>query len=175
MEKVHDGRGRVRDASDFPAIAVGTMVSSNLDRARKFYEEFFGFECVRYAPDRMMLRDSVAKRLMEEGRPGAFVIDVREVDAIEHPQCMLNHWGFSVDSWEEVERIRAVALERQEEFGIKKVHPITKMHNSYQFYFSDVDENWWEVECRPEGRTMNSVFEEGDFRRKSKGEAEVHS
>ena len=175
MGKVFDGRGRQRDASDFPAIAVGTMVSRDIARARKFYEEFFGLDCVCHAPGKMLLRDSVSRRLMEQGKLGAFVIEVREVDEIEHPQCLLNHWGFLVDSNEEVDRIRAIALERQEELGLKTVHPTTKIHGSYQFYFCDVDENWWEVECKPAGRTMNSVFEGGDFKRKPKKVAEVQS
>jgi hypothetical protein len=70
-----------------------------------------------------------------------------------------------VESIEEVDRIRAIATSEAETYGIKKVHPITKMHGSYQFYFIDGDDNWWEIECRLHGHTHEEILAMGDFKR----------
>lgn len=166
MKMISDGHGGKRDAAGVPGIIAGTIASSDLAKARRFYEEFLGLECVRCAPDRLLVRDEVAAGLMKRGERGGFVIDVRQVDAVEHPQGLLNHWGISVESKEEVDRVRAVALENGEEYGIIKVNPITKMHGSYQFYFIDLDNNWWEIEYRNPGLTHEAVLERGDFKRK---------
>ncbi|WP_158085593.1 VOC family protein [Henriciella aquimarina] len=144
------------------------MVTTDLTLARKFYEEFLGFECVRYAPDRLLLRDKTSANLMKQGKRGGFVIDVREVEEVLHPQHLFNHWGLTVDSAEEVDRIREIALSDGETYGLTQVNKISKMHNSYQFYFSDLDENWWEIEYRNNGITNEMVFENGDFKRKKK-------
>lgn len=161
MTLVADGRGKMLEHTDLPAIAVGTMVSKDLDDSRKFYEEFLGLECVRYAPDRMLIRDRASKKAMEEGSPNYLVIDVREVDEIEHPQTMLNHWGFNVETTEEVDRIHEKAKALKDKYELK-VRPITGIHNSYGFYLRDRDFNWWEIECRIHGMTNDSIFKQGD-------------
>lgn len=161
MALVSDGRGDQVEQSDLPTIAVGTMVSLDLDESRKFYEEFLGLECVRYAPDRMLIRDFASKEEMEQGGHDFMAIDVRQVDKIEHPQNMLNHWGFSVETTEEVDRIHAEAKAQQDRYGLK-VRPITGIHNAYGFYMKDRDSNWWEVECRIHGLTNETIFDQGD-------------
>ena len=160
---IPDGRGQQVPADALPRIAAGTMVSTDLDAARVFYETFLGFECVRYAPDRLLIRDAASRAAMERGSPEYMVIDVQPVPAILHPQNVLNHWGLAVDTVEEVDRIRAEALARKEEFGLRKVLKTTNIHGAYGFYFADRDMNWWEIECRLHGRTMNMVFADGDF------------
>ena len=164
MKLISNGHGDTCDAAGISAVIAGTMVSSDLDRARTFYEDFLGLECVRYAPDRLLVRDRISGEQMEQGERGGFVIDVRKVDEVQHPQSLLNHWGLSVDSIEEVDRIRAIALAESEKYGIYKVNPITKMHGSYQFYFIDMDNNWWEIEYRMHGRSNEMVFEAGDYK-----------
>ena len=163
MKQVSDGHGGTRDAATVPGIIAGTVVSSNLAKARKFYEEFLGLECVRCAPDRLIVRDKVAADFMQRGERGGFVIDVREVDEVSHPQGLLNHWGIAVPSIEEVDRIRQIALEEGDKYGIIKVNPITKMHGTYQFYFIDLDNNWWEIEFRNPNLTHEGILEKGDF------------
>lgn len=161
MTLVANGRGGHVDPAAIPAIAVGTMVSLDLDESRKFYEEFLGLECVRYAPDRMLIRDLASKQAMEQGSPDYLMIDVRQVDTIEHPQNMLNHWGFGVSSTEEVDRIHAAAKAQKDRYQLK-VRPITRIHNAYGFYMTDRDRNWWEIEFRVHGLTNEMVFEQGD-------------
>ena len=143
-------------------LAAGTMASTDLKAARKMYEAFFGLECAQYAPGRMMIRDRRAKWMMEHGERDFFVIDVEEVPAIEHPQKNLNHWGFSVGSKEEVDRIHTFARANMEEFRLAKVLPITPIHNAYGFYFYDHDSNWWEIEFRG-GSTNESYFSRGTY------------
>lgn len=172
MKLISNGRGGTREAASTPALIAGTMVSSDLVRARRFYEDFLGLECVQHAPDRLLIRDKISAELMPRGEAGGFVIEVQKVDAVRHPQKLHNHWGIVVASTDEVDRIRAIALAEGEKYGIRKVNPITKMHGSYQFYFIDLDENWWEIEHRLHGRTMEMVFEDGDFKRVAKPSAQ---
>lgn len=165
MTLISNGRGGTREAEATPAIIAGTLVTTDLARARKFYEDFLGMECVRHAPGRMLVRDKRARDLMSRGERGGFVLEVEEVDEVKHPQKMHHHWGFDAASVEEVDRIRETALSDPERYGIKKVNPVTKMHGSYQFYFIDMDDNWWEIEFRLHGRNNEQVFEGGDFKR----------
>ncbi|QJU58170.1 VOC family protein [Sphingomonas sp. AP4-R1] len=156
------GRGSVVPSAALSRLVAGTLVTTDLIRARHFYTEFFGMECVQYAPGRMLARDRRSKYLMTRTAHDFFVLDVLQVPSIERPQAMVNHWGFSVGSEVEVDRVRAAALARGEELGIKTIHPTTKMHGSYGFYFIDADDNWWEVEFR-RGMTHDLLFSHGDF------------
>lgn len=165
MTMISDGRGGKRDAAETPSLIAGTLVSTDLKRARRFYEDFLGFECVQHAPGRLLVRDKRAADLMKRGERGGFVLEVEEVDEIKNPQKMHHHWGFDAASVEEVDRVREIALANPEKYGIKKVNPITKLHGSYQFYFIDMDDNWWELEYRLHGRSNEEVFEAGDFKR----------
>ena len=104
-----DGNGRAVPRDSFNHLAIGTMETTDLAAARRMYTDFFGLECVEYAPGRMMLRDRRSKYQMEHGERDFFVIDVREVPKITTQQANLNHWGFTVATTEEVDRIRQVA------------------------------------------------------------------
>lgn len=161
-EKVSDGRGGLVAPDALSHLAAGTMVTSDLATAKRLYENIFAFECVIYAPGRMLLRDRRAKYLMENGGRDFFVIDVTEVSSIENPQRNLNHWGFSVGSPEEVDRLHALLKAQAEEFGIRKVRPVTQLHGSHGFYLIDVDDNWWEIEYR-NGMTNDAFFSNGDY------------
>lgn len=156
------GRGDVIEQAALSHLAVGALVTTSLSAARDRYERFFGMECVEYAPGRMMARDRRAKYMMDHGMRDFFLLDVVEVDAIEHPQSLFNHWGFSVRDEAEVDRIRQIALSRADEFGLKKIHPTSPMHGSYGFYMIDVDDNWWEIEFR-RGVTHDLMFSRGDW------------
>lgn len=160
--KISDGRGGLISPSALSHLAVGTMVSRDLDAALRLYEDFLGFEAVRYAPDGMLIRDRRAKYLMEHGERDYFVIDVHQVENVEKPQKMLNHWGLSVGSSDEVRRLHQLAKSQSEKYWIKKVRPITNIHESYGFLFIDSDDNWWEIEHRS-GRTNDFMFSQGDF------------
>ena len=153
---VSDGNGRAVPRTSLTHLAIGTMVTTDLDAARRMYVDFFGLECVVYAPDRMMLRDRRAKYQMEHGERDFFVIDVREVSEVANRQANLNHWGFTVGAPAEVDRIRQLAKVDPEKFRLSRIAPITRMHDAYGFYFSDVDSNWWEIEYR--GQKTNDYY-----------------
>lgn len=163
VRHVPNGRGATTPRDALPCIAAGTMAATDLDESRRFYEEFLGFDCVRYAPDRLLIRDAASRRAMEAGDPGYMVIDVQQVPEIVHSQNMLNHWGLTVDTKDEVDRIHAAARETKDRYGLRKVQKITTIHDAYGFYFADRDMNWWEVEFRMHGRTNDMVFAGGDF------------
>jgi catechol 2,3-dioxygenase-like lactoylglutathione lyase family enzyme len=143
-------------------LLAGTMVATSLDASRRFYEQFLGFDCVRYAPDRLLIRDAYAKAAMEAGSDDFFVIDVQEVTQITNPQRMLHHWGLDVASTAEVDRIHAEAKARKADFGLMKLFPVSQVHGSHNFYCADRDMNWWEIECRLDGLDNEGFFERGD-------------
>lgn len=160
--RIANGRGGLVRARSLAHLAIGTMVTRDLQRARRRCEAFFGLECVFPAPGRMMCRDRRAKYLMQRGTRDFFLLDVREVAEITHPQAMSNHWGFSVASEAEVDRVQQEAERRADEFGFAKVHPAMKIHGSYSTYMFDEDGNWWEVEYR-RGVTNDFLFSRGDW------------
>ncbi len=161
-ERISDGQGGLVPSSNFTHLAAGTMVSRDLQAARVLYENMLGLEVASNGSDRLLLRDRRAKYLMEHGERDFFVIEVRLVDAIERPQKMLNHWGISVGSKAEVDRLHQIAKAEKEKWWIKAVRPITTLHESYGFYFIDLDNNWWEIEHRGT-QTNDGVFSNGDF------------
>ncbi|HWS62458.1 MAG TPA: VOC family protein, partial [Steroidobacteraceae bacterium] len=76
------GVGCPQDAAPAAAnLAAGTMVSCDLRRSRSFYEEFLGLECVQYAKDRLLIRDSHGGAAMNAARQDFFVIEVQQVAA----------------------------------------------------------------------------------------------
>ncbi|HEX7784438.1 MAG TPA: VOC family protein [Sphingobium sp.] len=136
-----------------PVMARGTLLARDLDRLAQFSETVLGLEAVRIAPDRMALRDR-----RSHNEDSYWVLDVAQAQEIEVPQSMLNHWGVTVESREEVDRAHAVATEHQQLFGIKRIQKPSFQHESYSFYIGDADNNWWEVEYRePSARYENLV------------------
>ena len=124
------------------SIAYGTLVTTNLALTRKMLDEFLGLDCQSNGEGKMFVRDNHL--------PGTdqWVFEIAEVDAISHPQHVLNHLGFDVASKEEVDRANKLALEIGAEYGIVKVQKARIVHGVYAFYFKDFDDNWWEIQCR---------------------------
>lgn len=154
------GRGTVIESSGLSHLAVGKTVTIDLESAKKRYEAVFGMECVQIAHDRIMVRDRRAKHIMNQGLRDFFILEVQEVPEIKLPQALANHWGFWVGSPEEVKRIHAELKAKSQEYGFKRLFPITNMHGSYGFYAIDKDENWWEVEYRD--HTYECLIGNGD-------------
>lgn len=152
----------IKAAETCPRLIAGTIVTTDIAAARRFYERFLGLECVRYAPDRLLVRDRYAKAAMEAGRDDFFLIDVALVDEITVPQRMLHHWGLDVESPAEVDRIHAEAKANKADYGLTKLMPISGMHGAHSFYFADQDSNWWEIEYRLDGLGNEQFFARGD-------------
>ena len=171
-QDISDGHGGLVTGSSLPHLAVGTMVSRDLDAARKLYEDFLGFETIRVADDRMLIRDRRSKYMMENGERDWFVIEVHHVENVERPQKMLNHWGISVGSREEVERLHQIIKADKEGWYVKKMRPVLEQHETYGFFFIDQDDNWWEIEFR-NGMTNDTIFAKGDYNNRTTDAAKM--
>lgn len=123
-------------------LSGGTMVARDLDRSRRFYEEFCGLETVRHRHDGLLIRDGTHRT------GGAYwYLEVVQRDTVERPQHVLNHWGIDLEDEAAVDRCHELALQYQAEYGIKKVQQVRHQHGAYSFYLCDLDDNWWEFEA----------------------------
>jgi catechol 2,3-dioxygenase-like lactoylglutathione lyase family enzyme len=127
------------DAPLVPAarLAKATLVCADIAESRRFYEEFFGFECAKLAPDRLLLRAGVD-----------WFLEVTATGSVSRPQGVFNHWGFDVASNDDVLHAHQMATEHKDRFGIRRVQSPKNQHGSYSFYLQDRDSNWWEFQHR---------------------------
>ncbi|MBT3989446.1 MAG: VOC family protein [Rhodospirillaceae bacterium] len=130
------------------AIAGGTFVSTDLTRTQKLLEDFAGLECVKMANGKLAVRDGGPNGKGHPVGGNYWAFEVSEVAEIEHPQHVLNHWGFDLATPEEVDAANKAALEMAPDYGIDKVQQPRDIHGVYAFYFKDFDENWWEFQYR---------------------------
>jgi hypothetical protein len=140
----------------------GTFLTTDLTKMRRLFEDVLDLECVRYERDALLVRER--GHGPGEARAGEpyWVLEVREVAAIENPQGLLNHWGVFVSSQGDVDRAYQTLLERKDDYGIARVQRPCAAHGAYSFYFQDFDSNWWEVEHRIPKRRYESLRERGD-------------
>ncbi len=134
-------------------ISHGTLSCQSFSKSRPLYEEFLGLECVQHEERAMLL--TVGRQ---------FVIVCIEAGDQSKGVDVLRHWGIDVDSREEVERMYQAALDQKEHYGIGKILNVTDQHGAYSFYFTDRDENWWEIEYVGE-TDHNQIFIKGDVTR----------
>lgn len=142
-------------------LSRGTLITSDLKRARALYEEFLGLECIEIEPGRLLARDR-DPNVLRQRRGGVYwVMDIREV-AGGQTSTLLKHWGIDVGSSEQVDLVHAFATENKDRLGLKTVRKARMQHGTYSFYVEDLDGNWWEVESRPGGESNDEVFDRGD-------------
>jgi hypothetical protein len=144
------------------SIIRGTMVATDLAKTRKMAEGLLGMEGVMVAPDRLLLRE-VGHRPGEpkHGTP-YWVLDVRQVDEVEVPQEMLNHWGVELTSQAAVDKAYEICAEKADEFELGRVQKPRFRNNSYAMYFVDRDSNWWEMEYRTPDLVYAALRVKGD-------------
>ncbi len=130
-------------------LSHGTLESRDLERSRKFYEEFLGLEVIRTSDVSLMIR-------LGGEHVYAVVLNPKKPD-----MPVLNHNGLDVPSREEVDSAHQIAVESQAEWGIKKVTRPIDAHGTYGFYIADPDDNWWEILTNPEGG-YSWMFAKGD-------------
>ena len=118
-------------------LARGTLVCRDLAESRRFYEEFLGFTCVETEPGKLLLRAGEN-----------WVLEVREQPELERPQGVFNHWGFDVQSNDDVLHAHEMAVANKDKYGILRIQKPKNQHGSYSFYFQDRDSNWWEFQHR---------------------------
>ncbi len=131
-------------------ISHGTLASRDLDRTRKFYEEFLGLECARTSPISMMVRLG-----------GHHVYAVVQ-SKLEHTMPMLNHNGLDVDTDTEVDEAWRTVTAKKDEWGLERITRPIAQHGTYSFMFWDFDGNCWEILSNPKGG-YTWIFEKGDL------------
>ena len=143
-------------------LSHGTITCGNLAAARKFYEEFLGFDVVQHTERGLLLR-----------KGGYCSIVCLEVGEHVKPVDRQHHWGLDLASREEVDRALELAHRHKDTYGIHQISRITTHHGGYSFYFRDLDGNYWEFQYvghgqdKGEGRYDN-FFARGDVTTKNK-------
>src|SRR5437867_11064350 len=87
----------------------GTMEVRDLDKSRRFYEEFLGLACVRHHPFALMVRKNQY-----------FSVVAVQVGDKVYPLHVLNHWGGHLPSREDVHRSHELADEHKEPYCIRQ-------------------------------------------------------
>jgi catechol-2,3-dioxygenase len=133
--------GRARDPAlkCLKFLSHGTLESRDLERSRLFYEECLGIETVRTSPVSLMIRLG--------GNNTIAVVQSKK----KHDMPLLNHNGLDVESRGEVDECHAVLKAGKDRWGIGRITSPADQHGTYSFYFSDPDDNWWEILCNPKG------------------------
>ncbi len=130
-------------------LSHGTLEALDLDKTRKFYEEFLGLDVVRTSPISLMIKlggdNTIA--VVKSNRKGVMPV--------------LNHNGLDVGSREEVDRCYEILMREKDKWGITKTTKPIDQHGTRSFYFLDLDNNWWEILANPEGG-YSWMFKKGD-------------
>jgi catechol 2,3-dioxygenase-like lactoylglutathione lyase family enzyme len=144
------------------SLICGSLVTTDLKRARRLYEEAFDMECVEPEKGLMYVRERGHRP--GEARHGTpyWVLEVREVETVEVPQEMLNHWGFDAPSQAAIDEAYANLSANKAEYGLTRVQKPFFRNGSYAIYCVDKDSNWWEVEYRAPELQYTTLREKGD-------------
>ncbi len=144
------------------SLVCGTLVTTDMKRARRMYEEAMGMECVEPSSGLMFVREKGHKPgEAKHGQP-YWVLEVREVADVPVAQEMLNHWGFEAPSQAAVDEAYEKLSANKAEYGITRVQKPFFRNGSYAIYFVDKDTNWWEVEYRTPELIYTALREKGD-------------
>lgn len=142
---------RVKPALDLKFISHGTLEVHDVDKSRKFYEEFFGFETVKTS------KMSIWVRL---GGDHVYVA-VKAPPGEKTVMPFLNHNGLDVPTDEDVDKAYEIVKRDAEKWGLHEISEPLVQHGSYSFYFRDMDDNYWEILSNPQGG-YGWMFERGD-------------
>jgi catechol-2,3-dioxygenase len=141
-------------------LSHGTLECRDLEKTRQFYEEFLGLEVIRTGKVSLMIRLNSANTIAVVYNPN------------KKPSAMLSHNGLDAASRDEVDRSYETIMAEKDQWGIQKVTRPMEQHGSYSFYFSDLDENWWEILANPEGGYSWMFAKGGDLKNYGAGEGD---
>ena len=142
-------------------LSHGTLEARDLDKTREFYENCLGLEVVRTSPRSLMIRLG--------GNNTIAVVQNPKKPAMP----LLNHNGLDVATREDVERCHQELEANKDKWGIQKITKPADQHGTYSFYFSDLDENWWEILTNPPGGYAWMFTQGGDLERWGAGERDT--
>jgi len=128
-----------------------TLECRDIQRTRKFFEEFLGFETVQMADISFWARlggDQI-------------IVVVQGPARTKEGMPFLNHNGLDVRTEAAVDEAHAVVKRDAEKWGLKKITRPAVQHGTYCFYFWDMDDNAWEILSNPP-RGYAWGFERGD-------------
>jgi predicted lactoylglutathione lyase len=131
-------------------MSHGTLEVQNLQKSRRFYEQFLGLECVRHVKPGMVVRCGMK-----------FHIVCIEVGNAIRPSSFLTHWGLDLESRAAVDDAYTNAQKLKDEYGIRRITPCVLQHGVYSFYIEDLDHNWWEFQYY-DGFQHDDMYDFGD-------------
>ncbi len=130
---------KVEPALKLKFLSHGTLEAVDLDKTRKFYMEFLGLDVVRTSPISLMIKLG--------GHNTIAVVKSKKSQVMP----LLAHNGLDVGTREEVDQAYEIVMRDKDKWGITKVTKPVDQHGTRSFYFLDLDNNWWEILCNPEG------------------------
>jgi catechol-2,3-dioxygenase len=130
--------GTVAPVLKLKFLSHGTLEARDLEKSRRFYTEFLGIEVVQTSKISLMIR-------LGGDHTYAVVHNPRK-----EKMPRRNHNGLDVGTREEVDQCYRLVLAEKDKWGIAKVVRPSDRHGTYSFYFSDLDENWWEILANPQ-------------------------
>jgi catechol-2,3-dioxygenase len=141
MDRAPDRRGEVSEPAlkSLKFLSHGTLESRDLEKTRRFYEECLGLETIRTSPVSLMIRLGGNNTIAVVQNPK------------KSEMALLNHNGLDVARRADVDDCHRILEAGKESWGIGKLTRPADQHGTYSFYFSDLDDNWWEILVNPQG------------------------
>lgn len=142
-------------------LSHGTLGCRDLEKSRRFYEEFLGIETTQTSPISLMIRLGTEH--------------VYAVVQIKNKEKMPRHYhnGLDVESVEDVDRAYETVVAQAEKWGLTDISRPVEQHGTYSFKFWDMDENCWEILSNPP-RGYSWIFEQGDLEGRGHFESGFH-
>jgi len=132
-------------------LSHGTLETKDIDFARKFYEEFMGFEVIRTSKISLWIR---------LGGQHIYAV-VQGVEGKKTEMPFLNHNGVDVETEDDVDECHRLVVRDAAMWKLRKISKPMVQHGTYSFYFWDADDNSWEILSNPPGG-YSWMFERGD-------------
>ena len=132
------------------SLSHGTLVCRDIQKSRRFYEEFLGLEVVHF------IKPAMALRLTTNVYIACVCLGDQRHEATSGSHDCLRHFGLNVASREEVDQAYEAAQRLQATYELREIHKPQMLHGAYQFFLQDRDGNWWEIQMEP--RSIDDLF-----------------